>query len=509
MQTLISDATYYHHESGNRIANSFPLVKLIYVANIFSSLTRNVNESDRRIAGDILGIDKEEISALAEEANVRLTEMANSFEIDIEPPPGDWNRMTEKDREIEDDLKTQIKYISMLHGTLENLLHAHDINSIIASARNGINILFDLKPILFFLYDKSENMLFSADTGGNDDSYINEMTIPFQDGKSILVTALKSSKVLDSFEIKSENRLSIIDEQLIRMLGNDGTVCFPMKAQGFPVGVLVLAADEADLQDIRKKMDHLRMLLNYAALALHNENIRRAQAKAVLAERFSTTSSMARKVAHEVNNPLSIIKNYLMVLQLKLEDSGISSQEIPIIKDEIDRVSRIIDQLSDLSKPDIKIFTSIDINELLQDTLKLLSAPLAADSIRLELNPGKDIPDITSSRDNLKQVFINLIKNAAEALKTGGNINIATKYQKGAESIQIKIKDDGPGLPETVQARLFEPYTTTKGEGHSGLGLSIVYSIINELKGTVSCTTEKDQGTEFLIVLPLSHDIRK
>jgi signal transduction histidine kinase len=110
----------------------------------------------------------------------------------------------------------------------------------------------------------------------------------------------------------------------------------------------------------------------------------------------------------------------------------------------------------------------------------------------------------------MKQVFINLIKNAAEAIQSDGNIFIETRLDglepdgsmDKKDCISITIRDDGPGLPNSVESRLFEPFVSTKGDEHAGLGLSIVYKILKEIKGTISCKTEKNEGTTFLITLP-------
>ena len=87
---------------------------------------------------------------------------------------------------------------------------------------------------------------------------------------------------------------------------------------------------------------------------------------------------------------------------------------------------------------------------------------------------------------------------------SASNVSIITKHIPETASVEIIVRDNGPGLPEMVKSRLFEPYISTKGEGHTGLGLSIVYNIIQKLNGTITCTTEKDRGTNFRIVLPLS-----
>jgi len=119
-----------------------------------------------------------------------------------------------------------------------------------------------------------------------------------------------------------------------------------------------------------------------------------------------------------------------------------------------------------------------------------------------------------TNKNGLKQVFVNLIKNAVEAMPEGGNLNINTrltpnglrKLEKDAIGdqtyVEITISDDGSGIPDSIKSRLFEPFVSSKGEGHSGLGLSIAYSIIRELNGTMTCESEQASGTTFKIVLP-------
>jgi putative nucleotidyltransferase with HDIG domain len=504
MQSLIHDAVYYHHEPSQRIMNAFPLVKIIYIANILSTKTDSIQQDSLAFAGKVLGIGLDDLEKVGKETDEKLADAANSFQIEIESPEDDTGSLTEKDKEIQGNLRNQVRQFSLLHGTLQNLLHAHDIDSIISAARNGIQIVFDLRSVMFFLYRSSDDILIGTCDRVHSSESLGELSISCTDDKSVLVAALRSLKKTDSFSKDASSALSITDEQIIRLLDCEGISCFPMKVQGQPVGVLVLGLEEKQLSVLQEEASQLEIFLDYASLALHTENVRRAQAKAILDERIATTTSMARKVTHEVNNPLSIIKNYLMVLQLSLEEKGIQSQEILIIKDEIDRVSRIMDQLSDLSTPSLEQFLPIDLNELLQNTVTLIIEPLARKNITVNLEFSDNVPIITSARDSLKQVFINLIKNAAEALEEGGNITISTMYLAGLDKVEIQIKDNGPGIPEPVKSRLFEPYTTTKDGAHSGLGLSVVQSIIGELKGEISCQSEKGQGTAFSIVLPLT-----
>ena len=106
----------------------------------------------------------------------------------------------------------------------------------------------------------------------------------------------------------------------------------------------------------------------------------------------------------------------------------------------------------------------------------------------------------------MKQVFINLIKNATEAMPNGGNIHIGTRYdfnEDKEEQLEVTIRDDGPGIPDHIRSQLFSPFLTSKGNGHAGLGLTIVNNIIKELKGNVTCESISNVGTTFQVTLPI------
>jgi signal transduction histidine kinase len=131
--------------------------------------------------------------------------------------------------------------------------------------------------------------------------------------------------------------------------------------------------------------------------------------------------------------------------------------------------------------------------------------------IQLQLEPA--IPKITMDRDGIKQVLLNLIKNAVEAMPQGGTISIETVFLPvtgagepfgGVREIQIKVQDDGPGIDTSILARLFEPCVSTKGKGHSGIGLSIVYQIMKGMGGNITCESTLGRGTAFFITLPVT-----
>lgn len=507
LHPFIADAILYHHEPAARIVHALPLVKIVYTANSLSAVQPGTSAQSYEAPESIFSFTPEEIDALLLQAGEQVGQIAQSFDIAIETSREQACAIAEKDREIQTQLVRQVRDISLLQGTLQQFVNATDSDTLLHSAYQGLEVLFDIKNThaLFFLHDTSQNIFIGKTaTTATDHNTVNELTIPNQNGKTMVSMALKQARSINSFDHGAQYELTIIDEQLIRVLGREGIVCFPMLAHGSPVGAGVIGVDKRSLAQVQADTKLLTMFFSQLALALDAENIRQTQAKNILAERLAASTSIARKVAHEVNNPLSIIKNYLKVMEIKLADHDMATDELTIINEEIDRVAAIVDDLSDFSQPKIQTLATVYINALLSDIVKITGQALRQQKINITFAPDGTLPPVISDKNGLKQVFINLIKNAAEALRDGGTIAIATRYSADRGAAEITIQDDGPGLPEAVRDRLFEPYISTKGRGHSGLGLSIVYGTVQELQGTITCTTEKGHGTTFIIVLPVA-----
>jgi signal transduction histidine kinase len=224
------------------------------------------------------------------------------------------------------------------------------------------------------------------------------------------------------------------------------------------------------------------------------------------------------KVIHEINNPVAITKNYIETLKLKLPDKHPVQDDLCVISQEMSRVAGLLDKMRSFAKPKIGGFESVDVNKLCKSILDILKKSiLLPKQINASISIDPEIPMIKTDSDGIKQVFINLVKNAAEALDIGGKIDVTTRFlpesakilidekRRIPGSIEIVISDNGPGISQEVKETLFEPYTTTKiGGSNSGLGLSIVHSIVKELNGKIVCNTNQGRGTSFVITLPVS-----
>ena len=516
-QSFIADAVRYHHYSQNRIPDALPLVKLIYVANALC------NNSDRNLtdglgaAQEVFGFTPGVISELLSQTDSELTAVAESLNIVIEPCRSGEFLCSENDREKQSNLIKEIRDRSLLLGTVENLLAAIDEPEIWKEFFQGLQNLFDISLVLFFAFDPEKNGLRGVTLPDNmKSSTIQDLIIPLRMEKSLLIACLKTHGITDSFTQPAGTVLAIIDEQIIRLLGREGMACIPMIAYGEKIGAIVLGLDRREFTHLTAQIKSLKMLVNQASVAIRVHHSKRSQLKQIQSERLGASSSMARRVIHEVNNPLGIIKNYLRILGIKLAKTDMAQDEIKILDEEIDRIANILRNLNGSCEDRALKIEAIDVNAVLSDILKITRESLLDHfNIHLHFDSDPGLPPILADKNSLKQVFINLIKNAFEAMPNGGHLHIRTRHVSsrlgGAVPdsdfeypgyVEVTVSDDGPGISADIKTRVFEPYAGTKKGDHSGLGLSIVHNIVQTLKGTINCESEPGDGTTFRIGIP-------
>lgn len=230
-------------------------------------------------------------------------------------------------------------------------------------------------------------------------------------------------------------------------------------------------------------------------------NRKREEEMLVRSEKLSLIGQLAAGVAHEIRNPLTALKGFTQLLKSKYSDS---SHYFDIMAGEIDRINLIVNEFMTLAKPHFSKFSNGRIECILQSVLSILDtqAILFNIEIRVDLEPG--LPSVYCDENQLKQVFLNIIKNAFEAMLGGGVVEITVK-RISAEYICIRIHDEGPGIPEHLIAQIGEPFVTTKEKG-TGLGLMISSRIIETHNGTLQIFSKKNEGTTIEITLPAPTD---
>jgi PAS domain S-box-containing protein len=224
-----------------------------------------------------------------------------------------------------------------------------------------------------------------------------------------------------------------------------------------------------------------------------------AEAAMLQAARLAAVGQLAASIAHEINNPLYAARNCLHLIE---EDLPPELRDVPylgIAREQLGRIAGIIERMRDFYRPQRGELAPCDLNALLEGTLALAGLNTRHVAIDVIFTPAADLPQVFGNADQLRQVFLNLILNAIDAMPNGGTLTVRTIA--GASVAVVEIQDSGIGIPEEIRARLFEPFFTNKPNG-TGLGLSISAHIVTQHGGQIEVESAEGHGSTFRVVLP-------
>jgi signal transduction histidine kinase/iron only hydrogenase large subunit-like protein len=231
----------------------------------------------------------------------------------------------------------------------------------------------------------------------------------------------------------------------------------------------------------------------------HNE-LEKAHAQLIRTEKLASIGQLAAGVAHEINNPLGTITIYAHLVQKSLEPDDPRKEDVALIINEADRAKEIVQGLLSFARETKLRASEVNVNDVLEDVLGLVANQPLFHNIKTKKSLDPDLRTIIADEAQLKQVFLNIILNAAQAMQGSGKLSIVTSNDR--KQIKIKIQDTGPGIPPEVMGNLFTPFVTTKEKG-TGLGLAISYGIIERHEGKIDVETEMGKGSMFIISLPI------
>ncbi|HDZ22940.1 MAG TPA: GHKL domain-containing protein [Desulfobacteraceae bacterium] len=230
-------------------------------------------------------------------------------------------------------------------------------------------------------------------------------------------------------------------------------------------------------------------------------------------DKMASLGKLAASVVHEINNPVAGMFNFILLMKRIIEEKDLDTrtaerfvQYLGLMETETRRVSRIASNLLAFSRQSKLELKPVDINRLIEKTLLLNGNLLKINRVRVEKSLDVELPEIVGSEDQLQQVLMNLVSNAAEAMDAGegGILTIETRSLSADSIIMISLTDTGAGIPEENLSKLFEPFFTTKKKGKGvGLGLSVAYGIVEEHGGTIKVESKPGKGTTFRVLLPV------
>ena len=233
------------------------------------------------------------------------------------------------------------------------------------------------------------------------------------------------------------------------------------------------------------------------ALAARKETQRRL----AQTERLATLGELMAGVAHEVRNPLTAIRGYVQIIRQQTS-LPVHQEYLSVVLKEIDSINRVIQQLLDFSRPRQSQWQQVLLNSLIEETLILVQTSGVQARIAFNVEQDKGLPAIVADRELLKQVILNILINAVQAISARGEIRIRT-WQYSATQQAVMIEDNGCGIDIALQKKIFDPFFTTKASG-TGLGLALSQRIINAHQGDIRVASIPGCGATFTLILPIN-----
>ena len=502
LDSFLADSVLYHHEPTPRLESAHPLIRIVRLAHLLSC--HGGEQPAIADAARLCGLGQVELDAIIKAAARQVAQAADQLGIDlsgaddIAAPPAYAAAAPAPDpvrQRLSEEVRNMVLVSEMGQGFARQQGESGLLESITRSAR----LLFDFDTTVVLLENPTGHALVGT-ACGEQQQRLAEFSIPLAAGGPLAGSALERRL---AFLNREAPGLGIAEDQLFRILGSESLVSLPLVAGQRCLGLLVGGVHAWQLPGYQKRERFLQSFGNQAAGALETAMSERGHARRQLAHVAEEYREASRRVVHEVNNPLAIIKNYLSVLDGKLARREPVVGEMAILNEEIDRVGNLINGLADL-QPSVAT-RATDAAEVVADVLRLFRASdFVPARIEIVAHLQDEPAEVDADADLLKQILVNLIKNAVEAMPHGGTIDISNRGHVNRERrlyLELCVSDSGPGLSPEVLANLFSPVRSGKDGPHHGLGLAIVHDLVKQMHGMISCRSGRN-GTSFEILLP-------
>ncbi|MFL5318503.1 MAG: ATP-binding protein, partial [Myxococcaceae bacterium] len=402
-----------------------------------------------------------------------------------------------------DELQLMLDLARTTSGTL-------DLATILDVACDFLVKLLDVSNCFIMLVDRKTQVLRAAASSTTHRQFFRGVVIPLA---SESVAALAASRGVP-VAVEDTERSGSFRQDLVERFGEKAILALPLTTRHELIGSVVLDDTRGPRKFNEEFVSLALATVGQLALSVHNaqlyESLKESyaqlaetRAEMVKQERLAALGELSAIVAHEVRNPLGVIFNAVASLRRLNRTDSDAGMLLDIVKEEADRLNRIVSDLLDFSRPTELALDSEDLDTLVRESV---SAALlgqgqgeASWDVVMELDPS--LPRVAIDRRLFRQALINLLANAMQAMPRGGRVFVQSRLD-GPEAVRVAIRDEGPGVPEEVRSRIFEPFFTTKAKG-TGLGLAVVKRIVEDHKGEVTLDSKPGEGATFTIRLPV------
>ncbi len=232
---------------------------------------------------------------------------------------------------------------------------------------------------------------------------------------------------------------------------------------------------------------------------------KRMEQQLLQADKLASLGQLSAGVAHEINNPLGLILGYTQLLLKDVEEGTQEWQDLKLIEKHAMNCKKIVEDLLKFSRSTQTTKTQHDLNNLLVEVLEVVETNFQLDNVTIVRRLSPDLPSVTVDPDKMRQVFMNLLMNARQAMENGGTITVATSFHNDKGMVCASVTDTGTGIPPEILHKIFDPFFTTKPTGMgTGLGLSVSYGIVKEHDGEILVDSTLGKGSTFKVLLPIN-----
>ena len=497
----IADAIALHQAEPDAVVSAHPLVRIIAAAEELASYRGSQSAASLEGASRLTKIDGSLLVSLLADTTRGMQNTVKGLDLVVEPTmlTLPWSASGgEVEREIVDT------------GIARTALTAFSRSAFIdsSSARQSFDVatrlLLGLDAPVLFVKMLGEDAL----AGAPDPAHpgLDQIQISTQDEQSALAEAYRDDAETRYLNDQRPPGRCAADWQLARWLDSDGLIVVPWRNPNESgVAVFPCPNGEDPGRDIETG---LRKSVTAAATARISERRTDEQTRRDLEESIARRYvEHARRIAHEASNPLTVIKTYLGMIDERVKDATLKEQ-LTLLSDELDRVGALVRKASDFTSITPSGPAHSGVAEILHDLRALYGEALfGRKGINFELRTSPNLPAAAIPPDALKQVFLNLFKNAAEAIPEGGKLTVSAVAginANGSPCMEIRIVDNGPGLaPERIET-LFTAGAKNSDKPGGGVGLPLVRELVASVGGTILCRSQPGSGTVFQIFMPLA-----
>lgn len=501
LDSFLADAILYHHEPAGRLDAAHPLIRIVHLAHELAS--QDILLPLAPAAGALCKLPVETLAVIQQGAVAQVERAAGILGIDLsglddwEPPV---HTPAAPVTPMQQRMNEEVRHMALSSEVGQSFTRPKDDVHLLKVIRQNAHVLYEMESTIVLLMNGNAQALVGVSVAEHLQR-LAEFSVKLDAGGGIAQSAVQQ-KV--AFLSRQDGLATLAEEQLMRIFGVECLVAIPLCNAARCLGVLVGGVPAHLLADLRRRE---RFLLAYgaqAATALAALTSDRAAVDRRIEALQTEHRESARRMRHEVNNPLAIIKNYLGVLDDKLARQEAVDGEIGLLHEEIDRVGNILSDFAGATPAAPR--SKVELNKVVGNVVRLFrESKFLPPSVEISAQLAARPCEMEGSADPLKQILVNLIKNAVEAMPRGGRIEVrcaGTVTRAERAYYALSVKDNGPGIPAAQRSRLFSPVQSTKAGSNRGIGLSIVHGLVTKLGGLIECQSDAS-GTVFEICLPV------